>query len=71
MKTCDNCNNFLENSFEFCPYCSNPISDRAKKLENDKSINAQLIILANLIKNVDDPKTLYEIDKLIKALSKK
>lgn len=71
MKTCDNCNNILEESFEFCPYCSNPISEKAIKLENDKSINAQLIILANLIRNIDDAKALYEIDKLIKALSKK
>ena len=68
---CDNCNNLLEEDFEFCPYCSNPISDKAKKLENDKTINAQLVILANLLREVDDPKTLYSIDKLIKALSKK
>lgn len=70
-KFCENCNNLLENDFEFCPYCSNPISDKAKKLENDKTINAQLIILATLLREVDDPKTLYTIDKLIKALSKK
>ena len=71
MKTCDNCNNILDASFEFCPYCSNPISDKAHKLEKDKTINAQLIMLATLIRNIDDPKALYEIDKMIKALSKK
>lgn len=70
-KLCDNCNNLLEEDFEFCPYCSNPISDKAKKLENDKTINAQLVILATLLREVDDPKTLFSIDKLIKALSKK
>ena len=70
-KICDNCNNLLENSFEFCPYCSNPISEKAKKLESDKTINAQLITLANLIREIDDPKALYAIDKMIKALSKK
>lgn len=70
-KFCDNCNNLLEEDFEFCPYCSNPISDKAKKLENDKTINAQLVILATLLREVDDPKTLFSIDKLIKALSKK
>jgi len=71
MKTCENCNNVLENNFEFCPYCSTPISEKAKKLENDKTINAQLIMLANLIREIDDPKSLYTIDKMIKALSKK
>ena len=70
-KFCENCNNLLENDFEFCPYCSTPICEKAKKLENDKTINAQLIILASLLREVDDPKTLYTIDKLIKALSKK
>ena len=71
MKTCENCNNLLENNFEFCPYCSNPISDKAKLLENDKAINAQLIMLASLVREIDDPKALYTIDKMIKALSKK
>jgi len=70
-KFCEICNNPLNQDFEFCPYCSNPISEKAKKLENDKSINAQLMILASLVREVEDPKTLYTLDKLIKSLGKK
>ncbi len=69
-KICDNCRNLVEEDFEFCPYCSNPLTDKAKELEDKKAINAQLVMLATLIKEVDDPKVLLALDKYIKLLNK-
>lgn len=70
-KFCENCENIVNETFEFCPFCSSPLTEKAKKLENDKAINAQLVILASLIREIDDPKALYAIDNLIKKLSTK
>lgn len=70
-KTCQTCNNLLIEDFEFCPYCGSPISKKALELENTKLVNSQLVMLANLIRNIEDPKSLYVIDKYIKKLSKR
>lgn len=67
---CENCNNEIKKGFNFCPICGAALTVSAEKLEKDKTINAQLVILANLIKEVDDTKTLYVIEKYIKKLSK-
>ena len=69
-KICENCNNIISEKYEFCPYCSAPLTEKAKKLENQKAINAQLIMLANLIREVNDEKTLRILDKYIKTISK-
>lgn len=70
-RICENCNKVLDNSFEFCPYCSNPLTESAKKLEETKEINSQLVLLVNLIKETKDPKTLLLLDKYVKMLKKK
>lgn len=70
-KTCQTCNNLISEEFEFCPYCGSPISKKALELENTKLVNSQLVMLANLIRNIEDSKSLYVIDKYIKMLSKK
>lgn len=65
---CVNCKNLLEEDFEFCPYCSTPTTKKAEELDKKKSINAQLELLINLLKEVDDEKTLKIINKYIRAL---
>lgn len=69
-KICDNCKNLLEKDFEFCPYCSNPITLGAKRLEEKKAVNAQLVLLFTMLKEANDEKTLKILDKYIKLLSK-
>ena len=69
-KICDNCKNLLEKDFEFCPYCCNPITMDAKKLEEKKAVNAQLVLLLTMLKEANDEKTLKILDKYIKLLSK-
>jgi len=70
QKNCENCEKLVEENFDFCPYCSAPLTEQAKKLEETKAINAQLIMLATLIKETSDPKTLLILDKYVKLLSK-
>ena len=70
MYNCENCENLVEDKFHFCPYCGAPLTVGAKKLEDEKIVNGQLIALANLIRTIEDPKSLYQIDKLIRKLSK-
>ena len=69
-KFCENCNNLVEKDFEFCPFCSNPLTDKAKELEEKKSVNAQLILIATLIKETNDPETLLLLNKYVKLLKK-
>ncbi|MBE5745800.1 MAG: hypothetical protein E7359_00725 [Clostridiales bacterium] len=69
-KTCKICNSLVVEDFEFCPYCGAPITKKAQQLENTKTVNSQLVLLASLIRNIEDTKSLYVIDKFIKKLSK-
>lgn len=66
---CENCNKKIDKNFDFCPFCSNPISEKAKELDEQKAINAQLVLLANLVKNVEDPDTLLILENYIKMLN--
>lgn len=70
-KICNECDNILEENFDFCPYCSEPISDRAKMLEKQKAINAQLVLIASLMKEVSDTKTLKLLNEYAKKLAQK
>lgn len=70
-KLCNICNNLTNEDFEFCPYCGAPLTKKAEELENIKSVNAQLVVLANLIREIEDTKSLYIIDKYIKKISRK
>lgn len=69
-KICENCNNILDSGFDFCPYCSAPITEKAEKLESQKAVNAQLVMLANLIREISDEKTLRILEKYIRTISK-
>ncbi len=70
-KICNECGNIMEENFDFCPYCSQPISDRAKMLEKQKAINAQLVLIASLMKEVSDTKTLKILNEYAKKLAQK
>lgn len=69
-KVCDNCKNLLEKDFEFCPYCSNPITEKAKELDEKRIVNAELVLLLTMLKEANDEKTLKILNKYIKLLSK-
>ena len=66
---CKKCKNLIEKDFDFCPYCGVPASSRGIELDKARKLNAQLIALANLIKNIKNEESLYVIDKYIKSLT--
>ena len=70
-KNCEECGNVVGENFDFCPFCSNPLSDRAKMLEQQKMINAQLVLIAQLVKEIEDPKTLCVLTSIAKKLCEK
>ena len=70
-KFCEVCNNELNENFDFCPFCGEAISEKAKELENQKIINAELVLIANLIKTTTDKKTLELLNKIAKTLAQK
>ena len=69
--SCGNCENVLNENFEYCPYCGEPLTKKSKELEDIKTINAQLILLASLIKEIEDTKSLYVLEKYVKKLNKR
>lgn len=69
MGKCTFCEKELKEDFNFCPRCGEAISNSAKKLETTKTLNAQLLILATLVKELNDVESLKIVDKYIKNLS--
>lgn len=67
-KVCEECKSDVENGFEFCPVCSAPLTETAKKLEEQKAINAQLVLVAKLMHEIDDEKTLKLLNEIAKKL---
>ncbi len=70
-KFCEECKNEINENFDFCPYCSLPQTETAKMLEEQKMINAQLVLIAGLVREIEDPKSLYILSNLAKKLSKR
>ncbi len=70
-KFCEVCKSELNENFDFCPFCGEAISKKAKELENQKLINAELVLIANLIKTTTDKKTLELLNKIAKTLAQK
>lgn len=57
-KFCTKCSHGLDENFHFCPYCGEAISEMAKKLDEQKEINAQLVLISSLMSEISDLKTL-------------
>lgn len=70
-KFCKECNNAIEENFEFCPYCGEAISEKAQKLEEQKSINANLILIANLMDKIEDRKTLKILNEFATKMAQR
>lgn len=68
-KFCEECKSQIDDNFDFCPFCGKAISLKAQKLENQKMINANLVLIAKLIDETNDIKTLEILNKLAKKLS--
>lgn len=70
-KFCKECGNLIEENFEFCPFCGEAITEKAEKLEEQKSINANLILIANLMDKIEDRKTLKILNEFATKLAQK
>ena len=55
-------------SYDFCPHCGTPLTEKSKKVEIQKNTNIRLETLLKLTTLVDDEKTLKIIDELVKKL---
>ena len=52
-------------------YCyKDPITKKAKELDEKRTINAELVLLLTMLKEANDEKTLKILEKYIKLLSK-
>ena len=70
-KFCKECNYAIEENFEFCPFCGEPITELAQKLEEQKSINANLVFIANLMDKIEDKNTLKILNDYATKLAQK
>jgi len=70
-KFCKECGCAIEENFEFCPFCGEAISEKAKKLEEQKSVNANLILIANLMDKIEDRKTLKVLNEIVTKLTQR
>ncbi|MGN1222707.1 MAG: zinc-ribbon domain-containing protein [Christensenellales bacterium] len=69
MINCSNCNQELENNFEFCPYCGEAISEIAKDLETERETNTKLALIVELVKEIKDEKSLKTLEKFVKKIA--
>ncbi len=69
MEKCPYCNLEIEDDFNFCPYCSEPLTEKGKQVEHNKEKKAQLKLVVALTKAVNDEATLKILDQLTNKLS--
>ena len=60
------CSVLAENNY--CPECGKPLNEYAKKIEQNKLCNAQLLLLTKIIPKVDAPKTLAIVQKYVEQV---
>lgn len=65
-----NCGTVVSSENNYCPNCGNPLNEYAKKIEQNKLCNAQLLLLTKIIPKVDDPKTLMILQKYVEQVKK-
>ena len=71
MEKCPKCNQQIEESFNFCPYCSEPLNDLANDLQTEKEKAVQLSLLFSLIQKTDNPKILQTYKSIVESISAK
>ena len=69
QNTCPACFSSLDEKFNFCPACGEPITDLAKELIKEQNVNIELSLLSKLIDFIKDEKDLKLINALIDKLS--
>lgn len=62
---CPKCNEEIDESFNYCPTCGEPLTELAKQRETLKFQNAGLLKLQELSKSTHDPVVLNAIKNLI------
>ncbi len=67
---CPACNQGINEEYHFCPYCGEPITKLSKEVGRRQDALAQLKLLAYLIDNVQDEKTLNLLENLINKCKK-
>lgn len=70
-KICTECSQKVEENFNFCPHCGLALSEMAKKLDQQKTINAQLVLIASLMNETSDVKTLNLLKEWATKLARK
>ena len=66
--TCSFCKKEIAEEFGFCPYCGEPQTELAKKIEEKRNANAQLKVIFSLIENVNDEKTISLLKEYVNKL---
>ncbi len=70
MDKCPFCNIEVEDEFNFCPYCSEPLTEKGRDVEHNKEKKAQLKLVAALTRTVEDETTLKLLGQITNKLSK-
>ena len=68
---CQFCQKEIEEDFNFCPYCGEPLSNLAKTIRAKQERNAQLQLALSLIDSVRDEDTLSLIQEFVKDVKEK
>lgn len=71
MNMCKKCSNILNQDYNYCPYCSNPLTSDAILLEKKKLTNIRLETLLQLLTIIDDETSLNRIKVLIGTIESK
>ena len=66
---CSKCNQEVKEEYNFCPFCSAPLTDIAKRLENEKKQTTELALLVKLIDYIKDEKDMKLIKGFIEKIS--
>lgn len=70
QSNCQSCNMKIEENFNFCPYCGEPLSDLAKEISAKQASIAQLKLLNVLAEKIENKKDLNLIEKLAEQYKK-
>lgn len=65
---CKTCNKNIENS-NFCPNCGMPITEIAIKIEKAKQDSTKLKLIAEIVNNTKDERTLDFLKELTNKIS--
>ena len=71
MEKCPVCNKEIEQDFNVCPYCLEPLNNLAKDLFLQKEKSAQLKLLSALISQTNDERTLKLYRSVVDTITNK